>query len=97
MKKMRLTLLFLALSTMLSAGPSILSGYYHPKSEPRGLYIVNFNYYGAEYQYRVYCPTRQVRNISNGRWGKSRRASTEDRRYFGGDRVLRSALSEVCR
>lgn len=97
MKRFKFMLIFLALTVLSSAGPSILSGYYHPKSEPRGLYIIEFNYYGVEYKYRLYCPTKQVRNISGGRWGKSRSAYNEDRRYFDGDRVLRSAYNEVCR
>jgi hypothetical protein len=97
MKKIKFMIIFLGVTTFLSAGPSILSGYYHPQGEPRGLYIVEFNYYGAEYQYRVYCPTSQVRNISGGSWGNSRSAHNEDRRYFNGERVLRSAINEVCR
>lgn len=74
-----------------------VNNYYHPRSEPKGLYIVDFYYYNRYYQYRVYCPTGDVREITNGYWGKARKAYREDRRNFRSVRVVREAVDTVCK
>ncbi|MFK5975514.1 MAG: hypothetical protein QM493_03295 [Sulfurovum sp.] len=96
MKILKFILIFLGATAILSARGVLVSSYYHPKSEPRGLYIVEFSYAKTYYTYRMYCPTGEVRDITRGHWGKARKAYKEDKRYFNGAMVLRSAYAEVC-
>ncbi len=96
MKTLKFMLIFLGATALLSARGVLVTSYYHPKSEPRGLYIVEFTYAKTYYTYRMYCPTGEVRDITGGRWGKARKAYEEDRRYFNGSRAVRSAFDEVC-
>jgi len=70
-----------------NGGGVILKSTKHPKNEPEGLYIVDVKSGGKLQTYRVYCPTKMVREITNGTWGKSRKASE----------VLTPVLEEVCR
>jgi hypothetical protein len=78
------------------AARPILTNYYHPKSEPAQLYIVDFDYGTTHKTYRVYCPTGMVRDISNGGWKKARKAYVEDRVKYGNNRVVREIFEEVC-
>lgn len=88
-------LVLIGATAVLSANVHV-SSYYHPKSEPRGLYIVEFSYAQNYFTYRMYCPTGDVRDITAGHWGKARKAYKEDKRYFRGARVVRRAFDEVC-
>lgn len=98
MKLFKIILIFLSFTVISSANTNVIvNDYYHPQSEPRGLYIVDFTYDNSYYTYRMYCPTGMVRDITGGSWGKDRKAYQEDRIYFGGARVVRSAFDAVCR
>lgn len=87
---------FMSFSTTLVARNIYNIEYQHPRSEPRGLYIVSFNYSDRYFEYRVYCPRGDVRNITNGRWDKARKAYQEDRVRFRSQRVVREAVDYVC-
>lgn len=103
-------LLFAILTvTTMSANASPMRGYeisnyFHPNNEPKGLMVVNFNYYNGEpgqdfsydMTYRVYCPTKTVRDITEGKIGQSRTAIQEDKQEFGGDNVMRGIVRQVC-
>ena len=76
---------------------------YHPSHEPVGLYIVDFQLTNRDtgnqnlFTYRVYCPTKNVRNISNpARQGKMRTAAREDAAYFEGYSIMRGVVQSVC-
>jgi hypothetical protein len=99
----------IATTNFLNAHASPMRGYeiqnyFHPNTEPKGLLIVNFNYYSGEYMndfsydltYRVYCPTKTVRDITEGKIGKSRTAIQEDKQVFGGDNVMRGIVRQIC-
>ena len=96
MRILKFIFILLSVTTILSARGALVSSYYHPQSEPRGLYIVEFSYANAYYTYRMYCTTGDVGDITRGHWGKARKAYQEDRRYFNGAMVVRSAFEEVC-
>jgi hypothetical protein len=85
-----------SLSTVSAARNIYNIDYIHPRSEPKGLYIVSFNHDGRYSKYRVYCPNGDVRNITDGRWGRVRKAYQEDRVRFGSRRVVREAVDYVC-
>ncbi len=85
-----------AVGSVLAANGAYVRNYYHPQSEPRGLFIVDFEYRGVGYTYRMYCPSGEVRDITGGSWGKARKAYQEDHIYFEGARVVRSAFDQVC-
>ena len=70
--------------------------WYHPKSEPKELYIVDFKYAGKKKTYRVYCPSGEVRDISNGKREKVRKSYTEDKVRYGNKRVLRTVFEKIC-
>jgi hypothetical protein len=91
-------LLMVSFSSILTARNIYNIKYQHPRSEPNGLYIVGFNYNTNSnyFQYRVYCPTGDIRNITDGRWGKARKAFQEDRIRFNNRRVVREAVDYVC-
>jgi len=89
-------MIVIGLSALLSARNIHNIDYQHPRSEPQGLYIVGFNYAGYFYQYRIYCPSATVREITNGSWGTARKAYQEDRRNFRNVRVVREAVDYVC-
>ena len=89
-------IVMIGISTTLTARNIYNVDYIHPRSEPKGLYIVSFQYDNLYYQYRVYCPKADVRNITNDRWGKTRKAYKEDRVQFRNKRVLREAVDYVC-
>ena len=98
MKTFKILFIFLSMTLVASAYSHNIrvTNYYHPKSEPKGLYIVDFTYNQSYFTYRVYCPTGEVREITGGSWGTSRKAYAEDRKYFRGARVVREAFDEVC-
>lgn len=96
MKLSKIVILAVTLIGILSARNIKNVDYYHPKSEPKGLYIVDFKYENRYFQYRVYCPTGDVRNITNDRWGKARKAYQEDRIKFDSIRVVREAFDYIC-
>ena len=81
-----------------------IENYFHPNNEPKGLFVVNFNLYNGEpgydysydLTYRVYCPTKTVRDITEGKVGKSRTAVQEDRVAFGGENVMRGIVRQIC-
>jgi hypothetical protein len=73
---------------------SILN-WFHPKSEPRQLYIVTFRLNEKIKKYRVYCPTGMVRDIT-GKWKKARKAYSEDNIRYENKRVLRKVFDTVC-
>jgi len=97
---MRKSLFFLSLSFLfvsgIEAGEPRLANYYHPASEARGLYIVDFSYNGRHKSYRMYCPTGMVRDISDGAWKKARKAYVEDRVNYGSRMVVRNIFDRVC-
>lgn len=78
-----------------SQSPAIIN-FYHPKSEPKQLYIVDFKYENRTKKYRVYCPTGMVRDISNGKWKKAREAYSEDKIKYGNKRIIRQVFDEIC-
>lgn len=77
-----------------------------PEPGKSDLFIANFRvtYYppnGREPEpqsgsYRIYCPTRMVRNIGNGTWDDARKVEAEDARRFSGRYVVRAVLAQVC-
>lgn len=70
----------------------------HPTSEPKGLIVVNFSLDGNKsYSYRIYCPTKMVRNVSNNQWGKDKHYIDEDATAFGGYPVLSGVIEQSCR
>jgi hypothetical protein len=79
-----------------------IMGYHHPPKEPKGLYLVTFRIVDTytdrfwQLQYRVYCPTAMVRNISNSTWGSSRSALEEDHKSFFGGKIMRRVVYEIC-
>ena len=70
----------------------------HPASEPERLYIVTFStpYDKVLQEYRVYCPTGMVRNITYGKWRKARKAYQEDRVRYHSNYVIRAVFDNVC-
>jgi hypothetical protein len=70
----------------------------HPRSEPRGLYIVDFksDLDRTVRRYRIYCPTGMVRDITHGKWKKARKAYLEDHYKYGGNYVVREVFETVC-
>lgn len=95
MKKWLLAVGLLLGANTAMANPYLID-YFHPNNEPRGLFVVNFNYDGMYKTYRVYCPTKMVRDISNGAVDASRTATQEDRRFYGNRQVLRAIVRQVC-
>jgi len=89
-------IILVSISTVSTARNIYNIDYRHPRSEPKGLYIVSFNHDDRYSEYRVYCPRGDVRNITDGRWGKVRKAYQEDRVRFGNRRVVREAVDYVC-
>lgn len=91
-------------STSFANQNFVINNYFHPNTEPKGLYIVNFDYYDYEISpmykkkltYRVYCPTKTVRDITSGKIDKARTAIQEDRHYFGNQNVLQAITKQVC-
>lgn len=57
----------------------------HPRGEPEGLYLVTLtepNQYGKDYRdFRLYCPTKMVREITNGKFKKARKLDDTIRLY----------------
>jgi len=96
MNRLKALVIVVGLSASLVAGGVEVTNYSHPPSEPQGLFVVDFNYGGVEYTYRIYCPSGEVRDITGGNWGKSRKAYQEDSIYFEGARVVRMAFDQVC-
>jgi hypothetical protein len=96
MGHLRTFVTMISLSAGLVASGVEVTSYIHPPSEPSGLYVVDFNYGGVGYTYRIYCPSAEVRDITGGHWGKSRKAYQEDSIYFEGARVVRVAYEQVC-
>ena len=54
------------------------------------------NDFSYDLTYRVYCPTKTVRDITEGKIGKSRTAIQEDKQVFGGDNVMRGIVRQIC-
>ncbi len=109
MKRIFQTILAFTTLIILTASASPMRGYiiehyFHPNTEPKGLLVVSFNYYSGEpgndfsydMTYRVYCPTKTVRDITEGKMGQSRTAVQEDKQVFGGDHVMRGIVRQVC-
>ncbi len=96
MKILATFIALVSLTSVLSARNIYNIEYAHPRSEPKGLYIVTFNHGSSYSEYRVYCPNGDVRNITNGKWGKARKAYQEDRIRFNSRRVVREAVDYVC-
>ncbi len=75
---------------------------YHPRHEPRGLFICDFEVHDRrfdryrDYTYRIYCPKQIVRNISNGRRSQVRKDYLEDEYNFNGAFVIRRVVREAC-
>ena len=77
-----------------------------PEPDTPGLFVANFRvtYFAPRgrapvpqsYSYRIYCPTRMVRNIGNGRWDEARKAAAEDAHRFSGLHVVRAVVADVC-
>ncbi|NEV61208.1 hypothetical protein [Thiorhodococcus minor] len=77
-----------------------------PEPDKAGLFVARFRvtYYpprGGEpmpqsHSYRIYCPTRMVRNIGNTRWDEARKVEEEDERRFAGIPVVGSIVARVC-
>ncbi|MBK1648564.1 hypothetical protein [Rhabdochromatium marinum] len=77
-----------------------------PEPDKPGLFVAGFRvtYFPPRgrasvpqnYSYRIYCPTRMVRNIGNGRWDDARKAEAEDERRFSGQYVVRAVVADVC-
>jgi len=70
---------------------------YAPPGSPAGLIICSFSVNYSQYQYRIYCPNRTVRNITNGSWGQARNVFAEDNFQFGGQGILTRVVNDVCR
>lgn len=71
--------------------------FYHPSSEPKGLYIVNIKMDNSNsiQAYRIYCPTKKVRNISKDQWDKERTVYAEDSLKNAGGIII-SAYNQIC-
>jgi len=96
MKLLTALILLVSFSSILTARNIHNIEYNHPRSEPKGLYIVTFSHDNRYSEYRVYCPNGDVRNITDGRWDKARKAYQEDRIRFNNRRVVREAVDYVC-
>lgn len=75
--------------------------YYHPETEPAGLYILSFDYYSTDveyayFEYRLYCPTKTAREITGDNWDKARSVITEDKIKFAGYPVMRTVTRDIC-
>ena len=77
---------------------------YHPSREPAGLYVVDFQVTNNDtgnqslLTYRVYCPTKNVRNISNAASRRvMRTAIKEDAAFFQGIPIMQDIVRTVCR
>ncbi len=98
MKKL-LFLLLIPISLHTNLYAEVINSY-HPKNEPAGLYIVDLEVgdsYSMPMTYRVYCPTSTVRNITNGKWGKSRKVYDEDRIKHNGSGIFTDGFNQVCK
>ena len=73
----------------------LILNWYHPSSEPKQLYIVDFKYNGKIKKYRVYCPTGMVRDITR-KWKKARKAYSEDKIRYRNKKVLREVFKSIC-
>lgn len=73
-----------------------ITNYSHPEDEPKGLYIVDLQIGGRLKTYRLYCPKKMVRDITNNTYGKSRSIEDEDSIVFSGKSVLRKAYQKIC-
>jgi hypothetical protein len=76
---------------------------HHPPKEPLGLYIASFQISNLEtgnikeYQYRIYCPTKMVREITGSRWGDDAYFLDEDKQSFSGFAVMQKVIENVCK
>ena len=50
----------------------------------------------TSHQYRIYCPTKTVRAVTNGRWSKDAYYTQEDQVSFAGLPVLVNVVANVC-
>jgi len=73
-----------------------INRWYHPKSEPKSLYIANITVNNKNKTYRIYCPTEMVRDITNGNWDESRTATDEDKKKFSGNFIVRRTMRRIC-
>jgi len=73
-----------------------LNSFFHPEDEPKGLYIVNVQIDNKSKTYRLYCPKKMVRDISNNIYGETRNIEDEDNQVFFGKEVLRKIYEKVC-
>lgn len=90
---------FLADVASATPGPNdklVADKCHQPPREPKGLLICGFLWGGMPLQYRVYCPNKTVRNITNGHWGEARTAFDEDYYTFGGSKKFKQVIDEVC-
>ena len=71
---------------------------HHPPREPQGLLICGFKIYddNVTYTYRIYCPNRTVRNITNGSWDKARTVREEDDFYPEAQGAITIVVNQVC-
>lgn len=113
MKQHLLPLLLLITTTILSSNAFTkniikdeyaLRHYFHPNNEPKGLYIVNFDFFNTQpgydffytLTYRIYCPTSTVREITDGKIQPSRTAIQEDRLKYAGQQIIRPIVKTIC-
>lgn len=98
MKKIKEIMLGIFILTNINYGEVIKL--YHPKGEPKGLYIATLHLgdsYYVEKKYRIYCPTSTVRDITKVKWGKARTVWEEDNIVFNGEGYLFEDFKEICK
>ncbi|WP_238787378.1 hypothetical protein [Thiospirillum jenense] len=75
---------------------------YHPPNEPLGLFITSFQVADLntnrvkDYKYRIYCPTKRVREITDNQWGKDRYLLDEDTTRFNGALIIAEVIVSIC-
>lgn len=80
----------------------LIDNSYAPPAEPPGLYVAEFSVLNTasrqstSHQYRIYCPTKMVRSVTNGRWSKDAYHTQEDQAAFAGLPVLVNVVANVC-
>lgn len=75
---------------------------HHPPNEPPGLFVAYFQVADLNtgqvknYQYRIYCPTKRVREITGNKSSKDRYFLDEDTQRFGGFLIITEVIINTC-
>ena len=83
-------------SSLIQSSSMKIINFFHPDDEADGLYIVSLEVGKQSKTYRLYCPKKVVRDITNNTYGKSRSIKDEDSITFADNMVLRKAYDKIC-